>query len=393
METTNIQCSMLSHGDKKALKFCFECNIFMCHQCFNHHRGLFNNKHHLLDITENSNNIFTGLCKEQNHSNKLDHFCKTHNQLCCIVCIGNNSKHSSCDICKIEDIKEEKKTNIEKNVKLLEDLSIEIKETINKVKILNEKMEKQKEEIKSKIMKTIINIRNKLNEREDELLSMLDSKFLDLYPPEKLIKEYEKLPKQINELLEKRKLIDKKLEDFFFLNSYINDCINMENDFKKIKEINGAINKYNLNSEKEIYFFPEENEINRIYTEIKSIGKIYQKKEEKSNFFILGSDEEINALNIKLKKIQNEIQEEKSKNEDEKNKLQNNLNDIKSQLDKEKNKSNNLKNQLDKSKIHFTMRSRCALNKCLDMKSLTYGNSPHLWDYGHHNANQIKYLN
>ena len=23
------------------------------------------------------------------------------------------------------------------------------------------------------------------------------------------------------------------------------------------------------------------------------------------------------------------------------------------------------------------------------MKSLNYGNSPHLWDYGHHNANQI----
>ena len=64
------------------------------------------------------------------------------------------------------------------------------------------------------------------------------------------------------------------------------------------------------------------------------------------------------------------------------------MNDIKSQLEKEK-ANNNIKNELGRSKIRFTMRPKCALNKCLDMKSLNHGNSPHLWDYVHNNQNQI----
>ena len=380
-----MKCSMNGHEEKNAIKFCIECNIFMCHQCFNHHKGLFNDKHHLLDITENDDNIFTGLCTEENHSNKLDHFCKTHNQLCCISCIGTNGKHNNCQFCKIEDIKEEKKENLEKNMKALDDISNNIKESLIKLKDFSEKIEEQKEELKSKIMKTMTNIRNKLNEREDELLSNLESIFLDVYPSESIIQDYERLPKKISELSKKRNNANKNLNDSFFLNSYINDCVNIEKDFQKIKEINDSINKYDLNSKKEIYFFPEENDINKIYGEIKSFGKIYQQKDEKNNFFITESDKVIFELNKALK----ENEKDKLKMKEEYNNLKSKLNEIQSQLNKEKNNNNNLRNELKNSKIRFTMRSRCALNKCLDMKSLTYGNSPHLWDYGHHNANQI----
>ena len=62
--------------------------------------------------------------------------------------------------------------------------------------------------------------------------------------------------------------------------------------------------------------------------------------------------------------------------------------DIQNQLNKEKSNSNNIQNMLKRSKIRFTMRSRCALNKCLDSKSLDYGTSPHLWDYQYNN-NQL----
>ena len=203
MDSKIMKCSMNSHEEKNAIKFCIECNIFMCHQCFNHHKGLFNDKHHLLDITENDGNIFTGLCTEENHSDKLDHFCKTHNQLCCISCIGTNSKHNNCQFCKIEDIKEEKKENLEKNVKALDDISNNLKESLIKLKDFSEKIEEQKEELKSKIMKTMTSIRNKLNEREDELLSNLESIFLDIYPSESIIQEYERLPKKISELIKK----------------------------------------------------------------------------------------------------------------------------------------------------------------------------------------------
>ena len=53
-------------------------------------------------------------------------------------------------------------------------------------------------------MKIITNLRNKLNEREDELLSEVDNIFSNIYPEEKLILNYEKIPKKINEILNQR---------------------------------------------------------------------------------------------------------------------------------------------------------------------------------------------
>ncbi len=33
--------------------------------------------------------IFTGYCKEKRHNNELEYYCKTHNILCCDLCISN----------------------------------------------------------------------------------------------------------------------------------------------------------------------------------------------------------------------------------------------------------------------------------------------------------------
>ena len=343
------QCSMINHTGQKSIKFCDKCKIFMCHQCLVHHKALFYN-HYLIDLTQDNKNLFTEICQEDNHSNKLELFCKTHNKLCCSTCTEKNGKHNKCQICKIEDIKEEKKNNLEKNLKALEDLSVNINDSIDKYKNYYERMEELKEELKSKIMKIFTNIRNKLNEREDKLLTELDTLSLNIYPSEKILNECERIPKKIKELLAKKKLLDEKLNNSNSLNSYIYDCINIENEFSKIKEIQDLVNKYNINSETKIFFFPEENDLEPIYNDIKSIGKIYQKENEKSNYYITQSHKE----NIELKK----------------------------ELER-------IKAELKNSKICFTMHSRCALNKCLDTKNLKYGNSPHLWEYSQNNLNQI----
>ena len=377
METKKFYCSSENHSEQKASKFCPECNLYMCNQCLNYHSKLFKN-HHIINISENIENIFTGFCKEENHSScKLDYFCKLHNLLCCSSCIekNSNSKHANCTICRIEEIKEEKKLNFENNIKTLENISNNMNESVDKIKNFYEKVQEIKENMKSKIMKVITNIRNKLNEREDEILKEIDTTFLKISPDEKMIKEYELIPKKISEILKNKELIEKKLEDKFLLNSYINDCIIIENDFAKIKVINDSINKYNINIEKDIkiYFYPEENEneINNIYNDIKSFGIIYQNEADKKNLFINESTKQINELNKKLSEIQ--------KNLEEKEKL----------LNSEINTSSNLRQLLNNSKIRFTIRSRCALNKCLDTKSLAYGNSAHLWEYSRNNANQI----
>ena len=78
--------SLEEHKEIKAIKYCPECRINMCNKCENHHLSLFKNHHPY--ILNKDEEIFTGFCKEKNHSVKLNYFCKIHNQLCCGLCIA-----------------------------------------------------------------------------------------------------------------------------------------------------------------------------------------------------------------------------------------------------------------------------------------------------------------
>jgi len=59
------------------------------------------------------------------------------------------------------------------------------------------KADKDKEELKIKIKKIFTNIRNEINNREDELLNDVDKEFHIEYFNEGNIKEYEKLPNNV----------------------------------------------------------------------------------------------------------------------------------------------------------------------------------------------------
>ena len=380
-----MKCSTKNHENQKGYKYCIMCNIFMCHQCFYTHQKLFSN-HHLIDLNEDFSKLYTFLCKED--LKKLEYYCRSHNQLCCASCKEN--KHYNCETSKIEDIKEEKKKNLDKNLNELENLSNNIKERINITKNFYDKVDKLKEDLKSKILKIITNLRNKLNEREDELISEVDKIFSNICPEEKLILNFEKIPKKIISILDQKDALDEKLKDTYLLNSYIIECINIEKELNEIKETEELINKYDINKEIKISFYPdlETEELNNIYNDIKSFGKICQQETDKNNIFINESHKKIHELKTEIKKLKSEIDKKDNENKE----LQNKIKEIKSDLNDEKSKNSNLKNtinNLNNSKIKFTIRSRCALHKCLDTKSLNYGNSPHLWDYGHNNANQI----
>ena len=112
------KCSLKKHGDINAISYCQECKIFLCNKCSSYHSELFEN-HHNYNLDKNFNEIFTGICKESKHKEDLDFYCKTHNVLCCAACISKikmkgNGQHTDCNVCIIEDIKEEKKRNWKK---------------------------------------------------------------------------------------------------------------------------------------------------------------------------------------------------------------------------------------------------------------------------------------
>ena len=156
MEITK-KCSNKRHSELNAISYCLECNLFLCNKCSNHHNE-YTDTHHINYISKNNQEIFTGLCQELNHKNKLEFYCKNHNKLCCAACLckikGNSfGQHFDCDVCLIKEIKEEKKSKLNENLKYLEELSKNINESMKKLKEIYEKINESKEEIKLKISK------------------------------------------------------------------------------------------------------------------------------------------------------------------------------------------------------------------------------------------------
>ena len=170
------KCSLKDHSEIDAISFCQICKIYMCNKCDKIHSGLYT-EHHAYNISEDIKDLFTGLCKEEDHNNKLDLFCKTHNQLCCSSCLckikGNGiGQHNNCDACFIQEIESEKKNKLKENIKCLEDLSNSLEQSIHEIKILFETIIEKKEQLKLNIQNIFTKIRNELNNREDELLKV-----------------------------------------------------------------------------------------------------------------------------------------------------------------------------------------------------------------------------
>ena len=202
------KCLSEEHKEINAISFCPECKIYMCNKCENIHSSFF--KNHQAYKLNKDDEIFTGFCKEKYHSNKLEFYCKDHNQLCCVACLCKiKSKgygaHKDCDIYEIEKMKDEKKNELRENIKRLEDLEGKFNENMKNLKEIFDKIEKDKEDLKIKIQNIFTKIRNVINEREEKLISEIDNLYNKKYLNEDIIKKREKLPKQIKLFLEKGK--------------------------------------------------------------------------------------------------------------------------------------------------------------------------------------------
>ena len=216
MEAQKKKCSYKEHKDINAISYCLECKRYICNKCLNYHQGFFEN-HHYNNLDDNKE-IFIDICKEKNHSKELEFYCKDHNQLCCICCIAKTTKneygqHKDCNVCAIEDVKEEKNNKLKDNIKYLEDLSNDLNDSIKEIKNLFDQIDERKEELKSKVQNIFTKIRTALNEREYVLLLEIDNKYNEIYGNDKIIKDGEKLPNKIKLTLERAKLIDNDWND------------------------------------------------------------------------------------------------------------------------------------------------------------------------------------
>ena len=275
------KCSKSSHKENNAITFCQECKIYMCNKCEKLHSEFIENHHqYKLEKDNFADDIFTGLCNQNNHQIELKYFCKNHNILCCAECITkikgkDHGQHTDCEICPIDDVINDKKNNLEKNIKSLEELFLTFKNSINELKVFFEQIEKEKEEIKLKIQTIFTKIRNILNEKEDEIMLKIDNKYQEEFFDENMIKQSELLPKKIEKSLEKGKLINKIKNEKgeIKLNQFINDCIIIENNIISINKIKDSMNKLNSKQKGKI-FYENEEEIKLFCEKIKKLEPI-----------------------------------------------------------------------------------------------------------------------
>ena len=275
MENTNKYCSFKEHKNIEAISYCFKCQIYLCNKCLNIHKGFYDD-HPVFNLDKIKEETFTGFCQEKNHNIILQYYCKNHNKLCCGLCLSKiegkgNGQHSNCDICFIEDIKEEKKNKLKDNIKLLEELSNKIEESIKTLKSIFDKINENKEKLKLEIQKVFTKLRTELNDREDILLSEVDKCFDNNYFNEDIIKKIQKLPLKIKTSLEKGKSMENEWNNNDKINSLINDCINVENNLKDINLINENIEKFNKCEKLNLKFL---NETDKLITKIKNFGTI-----------------------------------------------------------------------------------------------------------------------
>ena len=280
MEKNKQKCSLEKHSEKFAVIYCNICSIYMCRKCETHHSELFP-YHNPVSLDKNSNESITQTCQEENHSNQqLKYYCNTHKILCCDLCINSlktkdNGKHSCCEIYSLNEIKERKRSefkfkinNLEKNNKIFNDL---LKDMENIYEIINEK----KDKIKIKIQKIFTEIRNNLNNREDEFYEELDKRFNDIYFNENIINENIILKNKIKAYLDKNKTININMIDINLFNNEIDilnkNCESIEN---KIKELSSLVDK-GKNYKVEIEFKTESNEVGEMINQVKNFGDIY----------------------------------------------------------------------------------------------------------------------
>ena len=273
METKKPKCS--SDKELDAIVYCGECKIYMCSKCEQFHSKLLS-AHQTMNLDKEDGEIFTGICKEPNHGNKLEFFCKNHNTLCCVSCTSKIGKkglglHKDCDVCFLEDIKEEKKEKFKSNTKYLEEISNTLKESIDNLIKTNEKIAKDREDIHLKIEKTFSKIRSKVNNREEEILAEVNGLFDKMYIDEKNLKKWDELPNSIKSSLEKGKKIESNDDKLVI---FIDECINIENNLKEINKINQIIKKNIDKGYKEVKFNFDEEQIDSLLGYIKIFGNI-----------------------------------------------------------------------------------------------------------------------
>ncbi|XP_063411853.1 E3 ubiquitin-protein ligase Midline-1-like [Mytilus trossulus] len=207
----------------EAVKWCIECEVFLCTDCEKHHKKSRSSKAHNTMSTKDYHNLpkfmqeISSQCRD--HKKKYELYCSFHACPCCVTCITD--KHKKCQEMKpLLDIL--KKVKSSASVQLFEKDLREVKENLEEIiKHLNRRINTstiQKTKAAEQIRSMRKSIDDFLDKLEQEILDDLDSK-------------QSKLKSQMNTLLQQ-------------LKTQANQMSQLESEFSKMTQYATELQMY-----------------------------------------------------------------------------------------------------------------------------------------------------
>ena len=166
MEENHKKCSNKKHAEIEAISYCQECKKYFCNKCQNYHVEI-HDDHKIINLKD-VNEVFIDVCKERNHPNKLELYCKEHNTLCCAGCTSKikdegYDQHFDCDVFTLQNIKDEKRNKLKENINYLVQLNAQMDKSFVEIKKISEEFNKNKEELKNRVQNIFTKLRSALS--------------------------------------------------------------------------------------------------------------------------------------------------------------------------------------------------------------------------------------
>ncbi|CAG2232754.1 unnamed protein product [Mytilus edulis] len=165
----------------EAVRWCIECEVFLCTDCEKHHKKSRSSKAHNTMSTKDYHNLpkfmqeISSQCRD--HKKKYELYCSFHACPCCVTCITD--KHKKCQEMKpLSDILKQVKSSA--SVQLFEKDLNDVKENLEEIiKYLNRRINTstiQKTKAAEQVRSMRKSIDDFLDKLEQEILDDLDSK-------------------------------------------------------------------------------------------------------------------------------------------------------------------------------------------------------------------------
>uniref|UniRef100_A0A673MI68 E3 ubiquitin-protein ligase TRIM39-like n=1 Tax=Sinocyclocheilus rhinocerous TaxID=307959 RepID=A0A673MI68_9TELE len=169
LSKSEVLCDICDERKKKALKSCLLCQTSYCETHLEFHHKIYLKKHKLLDPVKNMKDY---IC--QKHERPLELFCRDDQTRLCVFCTDGD--HKTHNTVPLEEESKEKKTQLMKTQKDMQQMILDRIKKIQDIKYFAELRNKSAERVKAANAGLFSDLMRSIKRCQAELLEMMEEK-------------------------------------------------------------------------------------------------------------------------------------------------------------------------------------------------------------------------